>query len=68
MPAKRDKLSAAQEVFVRILADAVAEDLLTDAMDAPWIAVSCEDETDQMELARRLRAEGREVVVRSRTA
>jgi hypothetical protein len=61
-------LTPAGEIFARIVADAIVEDLLSGHAAGLWIAVACTGEADQVELARRLREEGREVIVRSRTA
>lgn len=68
MPADREKLSAAEDTLARILTDAVVEDLFAGLSDAPWLAVRCNNEAEQKELADRLRARGLEVILRTRTA
>lgn len=68
MPGDREKLSGAQEAFVRILTDAISEDLFSDLSDGPWIAVRCNNESEQKALADRFGAQGLEVILRSRTA
>jgi len=68
MPADREKLSAAEDTLARILTDAVVEDLFAGVSEGLWLAVRCNNEAEQEELADRLRSRGLEVVLRSRTA
>jgi hypothetical protein len=68
MTPKRHALTSAEETLVRILSDAAVDDLVAGRSDALWIAVRCNDESEQKQLADRFRAEGREVILRSRTA
>lgn len=61
-------LTAAEETLAAILNEAIVEELLEGAPPGLWLVVGCTSESDQIELARRFRAEGREVIMRSRTA
>jgi hypothetical protein len=68
MPTERhDSLTPAEEILARVLTDAIVEDIFAGLSAEPWIAVRCIDESVQKELADRLRAEGREVILHSRT-
>jgi hypothetical protein len=68
MAADREKLSAAEDTLARILTDAVLEDLFEGVSEGLWLAVRCNDEAEQKELADRLRARGLEVILRTRAA
>lgn len=62
------ELTPAEQTLAEILSAAIVEDLLEGAPGGLWLAIRCTSESDQIELARRFHAEGREVLVRSRTA
>jgi hypothetical protein len=62
------ELTPAEQTLAEVLSSAIVEDVLEGAPGGLWLAVGCTSESDQIELARRFRAEGREVIMRSRTA
>lgn len=62
------ELTPAEETLVGVLTSAIAEDLLEGAPDGHWLIVACADEVEQLELARRFRAQGLEVILRKRSA
>jgi hypothetical protein len=66
MPGERH-LTPAEDALVRVLADAVVEDLVSDTAGL-WLAVRCHDEHDQHALVAHLRGEGREVRYREDAA